>query len=72
MTFSFCNTFKFLFLFFLVGAFIAGLPFSTIAKRYSWDTAFWVAEVACAITTVCFFFLRNMHTKMGRVPKKMD
>lgn len=55
-----------------VGAFIAGLPFSTIAKRYSWDTAFWVAEVACAITTVCFFFVRNMRTKMGHVPKKMD
>ncbi|KAK1800736.1 hypothetical protein P4O66_005934, partial [Electrophorus voltai] len=27
-----------------IGAFFAGLPFSTIAKRYSWDTAFWVAE----------------------------
>ncbi|XP_051973565.1 glucose-6-phosphate exchanger SLC37A4b [Xyrauchen texanus] len=55
-----------------VGAFMAGLPFSTIAKNYSWDTAFWVAEVTCAITTVCFFFVRNMRTKMGHEHKKMD
>lgn len=54
----------------LVGAFLAGLPFSTIAKRYSWDTAFWVAEVACALTTVWFFMMRNMRTKMGRVDDK--
>ncbi|TRY65622.1 hypothetical protein DNTS_023808 [Danionella cerebrum] len=55
-----------------LGAFVAGLPFSTIAKHYSWDTAFWVAEVSCAVTTICFFFLRNMRTKMGRVCKKMN
>uniref|UniRef100_A0A6I8PBW9 Solute carrier family 37 member 4 n=1 Tax=Ornithorhynchus anatinus TaxID=9258 RepID=A0A6I8PBW9_ORNAN len=30
-----------------VGGFLAGLPFSTIAKHYSWDTAFRVAEVTC-------------------------
>ncbi|XP_069470497.1 glucose-6-phosphate exchanger SLC37A4 isoform X2 [Ambystoma mexicanum] len=55
-----------------VGGFLAGLPFSTIAKYYSWDTAFWVAEVACAITTVLFFLLRNTRTKMGRVLKKEE
>uniref|UniRef100_A0A9J8ADV6 Uncharacterized protein n=1 Tax=Cyprinus carpio carpio TaxID=630221 RepID=A0A9J8ADV6_CYPCA len=55
-----------------VGAFIADLPFSTIAKQYSWDTAFRVAEVTGAVTTVCFFFVRNMCTKMGLVAKKMD
>ncbi|KAI5099615.1 glucose-6-phosphate exchanger SLC37A4, partial [Silurus meridionalis] len=55
-----------------VGAFLAGLPFSTIAKRYSWETAFWVAEVTCALTTVWFFTLRNMRTKMGRVNEKND
>ncbi|XP_078538336.1 glucose-6-phosphate exchanger SLC37A4 isoform X2 [Lissotriton helveticus] len=55
-----------------VGGFLAGLPFSTIAKYYSWDTAFWVAEVTCAITTVLFFLLRNTRTKMGRLPKKED
>ncbi|KAI4903618.1 hypothetical protein NFI96_030679 [Prochilodus magdalenae] len=55
-----------------VGAFLAGLPFSVIAKHYSWDTAFWVAEVICALTTVCFFLLRNMRTKMGHVHKKTD
>ncbi|KAM9456339.1 glucose-6-phosphate exchanger SLC37A4b isoform 1-T2 [Clarias gariepinus] len=55
-----------------VGAFLAGLPFSTIAKRYSWDTAFWVAEVTCALTTVWFFMFRNMRTKMGRVDEKKD
>lgn len=55
-----------------IGGFLAGLPFSTIAKYYSWDTAFWVAEVTCAITTVVFFLCRNICTKMGRVPKKED
>ncbi|XP_028838114.1 glucose-6-phosphate exchanger SLC37A4b [Denticeps clupeoides] len=55
-----------------VGAFLAGLPFSTVAKRYNWDTAFWVAEVTCAVTTVCFFLIRNMRTRMGRMAKKMD
>ncbi|XP_078282785.1 glucose-6-phosphate exchanger SLC37A4-like isoform X2 [Rhinoraja longicauda] len=55
-----------------VGGFLAGLPFSTIAKNYSWDTAFWIAEVTCAITTLGFFLLRNIRTKMGPVPKKED
>ncbi|XP_062393362.1 glucose-6-phosphate exchanger SLC37A4-like [Sardina pilchardus] len=55
-----------------VGAFLAGLPFSTIAKHYDWDTAFWVAEITCAVTTVCFFLVRNMQTKMGHVVKKQD
>ncbi|NWW45820.1 G6PT1 protein, partial [Pedionomus torquatus] len=60
-------------LFFLaVGGFLAGLPFSTIAKHYSWATAFWVAEVTCTASTVAFFLLRNIRTKMGRVPKKAD
>ncbi|MFT7803389.1 glucose-6-phosphate exchanger SLC37A4 isoform X2 [Arapaima gigas] len=55
-----------------VGGFLAGLPFSTIAKHYSWNTAFWVAEVTCAATTICFFMLRNIRTKMGRVPRKAE
>ncbi|XP_061104612.1 glucose-6-phosphate exchanger SLC37A4b [Conger conger] len=55
-----------------VGGFLAGLPFSTIAKHYSWDMAFWVAEVICAVTTVGYFLLRNIRTKMGSVPKKVD
>ncbi|NXR24088.1 G6PT1 protein, partial [Cinclus mexicanus] len=60
-------------LFFLtVGGFLAGLPFSTIAKHYSWATAFWVAEVTCIASTVAFFFLRNIRTKMGRISKKAD
>ncbi|XP_066565348.1 glucose-6-phosphate exchanger SLC37A4 isoform X1 [Amia ocellicauda] len=55
-----------------VGGFLAGLPFSSIAKHYSWDVAFWVAEITCGITTICFFLLRNMRTKMGRLPRKAD
>ncbi|XP_078055069.1 glucose-6-phosphate exchanger SLC37A4-like isoform X1 [Mustelus asterias] len=55
-----------------VGGFLAGFPFSSIAKYYSWDTAFWIAEVSCAVTTVAFFLLRNIRTKMGRLPKKED
>ncbi|RLV93756.1 hypothetical protein DV515_00013396 [Chloebia gouldiae] len=55
-----------------VGGFLAGLPFSTIAKHYSWATAFWVAEVTCITSTVAFFLLRNIRTKMGRISKKAD
>uniref|UniRef100_M4AHL1 Glucose-6-phosphate exchanger SLC37A4-like n=2 Tax=Xiphophorus TaxID=8082 RepID=M4AHL1_XIPMA len=55
-----------------VGAFMAGLPFSTVAKQHSWDTAFWVAEVIMGITTIAFFLVRNMRTKMGRIAEKMD
>ncbi|KPP59299.1 glucose-6-phosphate translocase-like [Scleropages formosus] len=55
-----------------VGAFLAGLPFSTVAKHYSWDTAFWVAELVCIGTTVAFFLLRNIRTKMGRIHRKTD
>ncbi|CAL9685947.1 unnamed protein product [Knipowitschia caucasica] len=55
-----------------VGAFMAGLPFSTVAKRHSWDTAFWVAEVAMGVSTVCFFLVRNMRTKMGPDAKKTE
>ncbi|KFQ11906.1 Glucose-6-phosphate translocase, partial [Leptosomus discolor] len=58
--------------FLTVGGFLAGLPFSTIAKHYSWATAFWVAEITCTGSTVAFFLLRNIRTKMGRVPKKAD
>ncbi|KAJ7996064.1 hypothetical protein DPEC_G00233200 [Dallia pectoralis] len=55
-----------------VGAFFAGLPFSAVAKHYSWEMSFWVAEMAIAVTTVIFFLLRNMRTKMGRLPEKID
>ncbi|XP_062894789.1 glucose-6-phosphate exchanger SLC37A4a isoform X1 [Mobula hypostoma] len=55
-----------------VGGFLAGLPFSTIAKKYSWNMAFWIAELMCTVTTVAFFLLRNIRTKMGRLPKKED
>ncbi|MFT7800272.1 glucose-6-phosphate exchanger SLC37A4-like [Arapaima gigas] len=55
-----------------VGAFLAGLPFSTVAKHYSWDTAFWVAELVCIGTTAAFYLLRNIRTKMGRIHLKAD
>lgn len=51
---------------------MAGLPFSTIAKQHSWDTAFWIAEVIMGASTICFFLVRNMRTKMGRIAEKMD
>lgn len=51
---------------------MAGLPFSTIAKQHSWDTAFWVAEVLMAVATIGLFLMRNMRTKMGRISEKMD
>uniref|UniRef100_UPI003AB0D91C glucose-6-phosphate exchanger SLC37A4b isoform X1 n=1 Tax=Centroberyx gerrardi TaxID=166262 RepID=UPI003AB0D91C len=55
-----------------VGAFTAGLPFSSIAKQHSWETAFWIAEVTMAVATVGFFLVRNMRTKMGRIAEKTD
>ncbi|CAG02852.1 unnamed protein product, partial [Tetraodon nigroviridis] len=48
-----------------VGGFLSGLPFSTIAKHHGWETAFWVAEVVCGVSTVGFFLLRNIQTRMG-------
>lgn len=51
---------------------MAGLPFNTVAKQHSWDTAFWVAELIMLVTTIGFFLLRNMHTRMGRSAKKED
>ncbi|KAL3057181.1 hypothetical protein OYC64_007624 [Pagothenia borchgrevinki] len=53
-----------------IGGFLSGLPFSTIAKHHGWETAFWVAEVTCGITTVGFVLLHNIRTKMGHVSKK--
>lgn len=55
-----------------VGGFLSGLPFSTIAKYYGWETAFWVAEVVCGVCTLGFFLLRNIQTKMGQESKKTD
>ncbi|KAM4650796.1 glucose-6-phosphate exchanger SLC37A4 isoform 2-T2 [Discoglossus pictus] len=55
-----------------IGGFLAGLPFSTIAKHYGWDTSFWAAEITTVAVTVIFFLLRNIQTKMGRLPKKTD
>ncbi|MED6263002.1 hypothetical protein CHARACLAT_000002 [Characodon lateralis] len=55
-----------------IGGFLSGLPFSTIAKHHGWETAFWVAEITCLVTTIGYFLLRNVRTKMGPVPKKAD
>ncbi|XP_061538474.1 glucose-6-phosphate exchanger SLC37A4a [Phycodurus eques] len=55
-----------------IGGFLSGLPFSTIAKHHGWEMAFWVAEIVCGISAVCFFLLRNIRTKMGHVSKKSD
>lgn len=55
-----------------VGAFMAGLPFSSVAKEHSWDVAFWVAEVIMGTATVAFFLLRNMRTKMGPIAEKTE
>ncbi|KAG9482540.1 hypothetical protein GDO78_011292 [Eleutherodactylus coqui] len=55
-----------------IGGFLAGLPFSSVAKHYGWDTAFWAAEMTCLAVTILFFLLRNIQTKMGRLPKKSD
>ncbi|NXK51230.1 G6PT1 protein, partial [Chauna torquata] len=72
ITLELLNFASFLFVFLTVGGFLAGLPFSTIAKHYSWATAFWVAEITCTGSTVAFFLLRNICTKMGRIPRKAD
>ncbi|XP_073339020.1 glucose-6-phosphate exchanger SLC37A4a isoform X2 [Pagrus major] len=55
-----------------IGGFLSGLPFSTIAKHHGWETAFWVAEITCGVTTIGFILLRNIRTKMGHVSKKAD
>uniref|UniRef100_A0A3Q3W3P9 Major facilitator superfamily (MFS) profile domain-containing protein n=1 Tax=Mola mola TaxID=94237 RepID=A0A3Q3W3P9_MOLML len=55
-----------------IGGFLSGLPFSTIAKHHGWEMAFWVAEITCGLTTVGFFLLRNIRTKMGHMSQKAD
>ncbi|XP_075927387.1 glucose-6-phosphate exchanger SLC37A4 [Petromyzon marinus] len=55
-----------------VGGFLAGLPFSTVAKHYDWSTAFWLAELALGTTTVAVALLRNVRTRMGHVGEKED
>ncbi|XP_074536327.1 glucose-6-phosphate exchanger SLC37A4a isoform X2 [Halichoeres trimaculatus] len=55
-----------------VGGFLAGLPFSTIAKHHGWEMAFWIAEVSSGAAALGFFLLRNIQTKMGHVPKKAE
>ncbi|XP_032446343.1 glucose-6-phosphate exchanger SLC37A4a [Xiphophorus hellerii] len=55
-----------------IGGFLAGLPFSTVAKYHGWEMAFWVAEMICLVTAVGYFLLRNIQTKMGRLPKKAN
>uniref|UniRef100_A0A8C7IN68 Solute carrier family 37 member 4 n=1 Tax=Oncorhynchus kisutch TaxID=8019 RepID=A0A8C7IN68_ONCKI len=56
----------------IFGGFCSGLPFSTIAKHHGWEMAFWVAEITCLVTTISFFLLRNIRTKMGHIPRKAD
>uniref|UniRef100_A0A8C8C8V0 Major facilitator superfamily (MFS) profile domain-containing protein n=1 Tax=Oncorhynchus tshawytscha TaxID=74940 RepID=A0A8C8C8V0_ONCTS len=55
-----------------IGGFCSGLPFSTIAKHHGWEMAFWVAEITCLVTTISFFLLRNIRSKMGHIPRKAD
>nr|XP_046149397.1 glucose-6-phosphate exchanger SLC37A4-like [Oncorhynchus gorbuscha] len=55
-----------------IGGFCSRLPFSTIAKHHGWEMAFWVAEITWLVTTISFFLLRNIRTKMGHIPRKAD
>lgn len=53
-----------------VGAIISGLPFSYIAKYYSWSTIFFILEVTTAVNLVIMFLCRNLNYNMAR--KKVE
>ncbi|RWS25065.1 Glucose-6-phosphate translocase-like protein, partial [Leptotrombidium deliense] len=50
-----------------IGAIISGLPFSFIAKYYSWSAVFLVLEALSLLTVILMFFTRNMNSNMIKV-----
>ncbi|KAG8192194.1 hypothetical protein JTE90_009957 [Oedothorax gibbosus] len=53
-----------------VGAIVSGLPFSYIAKYYSWSSVFFLLEITSAVTLVIMFLFRNL--KYNVIKRKME
>lgn len=52
-----------------IGAITSGLPFSYIAKKYSWATIFFLLEVLSISTVVIMLLCKNMSSNIGRKKK---
>ncbi|XP_023212417.1 glucose-6-phosphate exchanger SLC37A4-like isoform X2 [Centruroides sculpturatus] len=50
-----------------IGAIVSGLPFSLVAKSYSWGAIFLILEVLTAITIFLMLVTRNMNSNIGKV-----
>ncbi|XP_067137595.1 glucose-6-phosphate exchanger SLC37A4-like [Centruroides vittatus] len=50
-----------------VGAIVSGLPFSLVAKSYSWGAIFLILEVLTAITIFLMLVTRNINSNIGKV-----
>lgn len=50
-----------------VGSIVAGLPFATLAKHYSWSHVFYVLEVMTILTIVFMVVMRNTTYKIAKL-----
>lgn len=50
-----------------IGAIVSGLPFSLIAKYYSWGAIFFILEIITAVSIIVMFITRNMNSSIGKV-----
>ncbi len=62
----------FFYLFFSVGAILAGLPLSIIAKYFEWKGAFIVLEILSLAVLIAKLSSRNLEYKMVPIKKKMQ
>lgn len=53
-----------------VGAIISGLPFSYIAKFYSWSAIFFILEIVSGVMVIVMVLCRNMSSNIGKVKKE--
>lgn len=60
------------FLYFPVGAVLAGLPFSYLAKALDWRGAFMTLEVVSVVLLLLKLVTRNLEYKMVSIKKKLQ
>lgn len=51
---------------YLVGAITSGLPFSIVAKHYSWSSVFLLLEAVTCVTVVVMVLCINMKSEIGK------
>ena len=64
---KFLNLLKLILIIFcLVGAITSGLPFSLIAKHFSWSSIFILLEIIISFTVIVMIVTRNMPSQIGK------